>query len=56
MLIRMGVLQEFSPLRYRTFISLEKCKFVLKSPSPKPHLNQTGSVSALSKYVQSPCP
>ena len=43
----------FLPLRYRTFISQKKGKLVFKSPSPKPHLNRTGSVFALSA-IQSP--
>ena len=35
--------RQFSPLRYRIFISLEKATLSFKSPSPKPHLNRTGS-------------
>ena len=41
--------KQFSPLRYRTFISPKKANLSFKSPSPKPHLNRTGSAFALPK-------
>ena len=42
--------KQFSPLRYRTFICLKKANLCFKSPSPKPHLNRTGSVFALPNW------
>ena len=48
---RWAFCKQFSPLRYRTSISLEKGKLSFKDPSPKPHLNRTGSVFALPKEV-----
>ena len=40
-------LQAFFSVRYRVFRSLEKANSSFKTPSPKPHLNRTRSVSAL---------
>ena len=45
--------KQFSPLRYRIFISLEKGKLVFQRHSPKPHLNRTRSVFALPIVVTS---
>ena len=43
----MGFCKQFSPLRYRTFVTSRKADLSFKSPSPKPHLNRTGSAFAL---------
>ena len=43
--------KQFSPLGYRTFMSLTKANLSFKSPSPKPHVNRTGSAFALPKLI-----
>ena len=45
--------KQFSPLRYKTFRSLEKGEVVFqKSLDPKPHLNRKGSVFAHPKLLE----
>ena len=46
LLIKWAFCKQFSPLRYRIFISSKMTNLSFKRPSPKPHLEQTGSVFA----------
>ena len=50
-LLLFKISKQFSALRCRSFISLEKANLPFKSPSPKPRLNRTGSVFALPIFV-----